>query len=349
MKFKSIIEVILAVFLLSVLNIPLNAVPVKADSQASTTVFADPPTIKDKEISETVTVNIKVSNVNDLYGWQAGLTFNPDVLNCTGYYEGEFLKRAGVDTWFAKPSYLPHFNNTEGIAYLHFCTLQGAPRGVNGSGQLAYLTFKVIGTGISDLHLTDVKLVGAVGHDVWTIPIEVIDVFTVSWGAVDYSVETISNLTGIDNPPDPPASGLFDHNFSPQEKKITFDVITHHDSFYNATIPKTVLRCGNLSEWNVTVDGSNVTFVPTESSTETSLYFTYHNGTHKVEITGTVLITGDLNDDGIVDIVDLSIVSIALWSTPIDPKWNPHADLNGDDLIDIVDLTIVAIHLWETW
>jgi len=60
-------------------------------------------------------------------------------------------------------------------------------------------------------------------------------------------------------------------------------------------------------------------------------------------------IDGDVNHDTIVDIVDLSIVSIALWSTPIDPKWNPHADLNGDDLIDIVDLTIVAIHLWETW
>jgi len=57
----------------------------------------------------------------------------------------------------------------------------------------------------------------------------------------------------------------------------------------------------------------------------------------------------DANQDGIVDIVDLSIVSIALWSTPGEPEWKPIADLNYDNLIDVVDLTIVTIHLWETW
>ena len=119
LKFKSIIEVILTVFLLSVLNIPLNAVPVRADSQASTTVFVDPPTIKGTVIGETVTVNVNVSDVTYLYGWQAGLTFNPDVLNCTGYYEGEFLKR-GADPidgtcWINRSKYTTPWDSTEGI------------------------------------------------------------------------------------------------------------------------------------------------------------------------------------------------------------------------------------------
>jgi len=313
----------------------------------SVTVFVDPPTIEGKVIGETVMVNIRVSNVTDLYGWQAGMTFNPEVLECTGFYEGEFLKRAGVKTLFAKPSYLPDFDNTKGIAYLHFCTLLGAPRGVSGSGQLAYITFNVIGTGISDLHLTDVKLCNSLPK---LIPIEVIDVFTVSWGGVDYSVKIESNLTGVDNPPYLPYSGSFYHTFIPEEKTVTFNVTTTYDNFYDVTIPKDILSCDNLSDWTVKVDGSNVTFVPTESPTDTSLYFTYHNGTHKVEIIGTMLgKPGDINDDNVVDIMDILIVGIAFGSKPGDHNWNPIADLYPDNLIDIMDILKIAIVFGETY
>jgi hypothetical protein len=55
----------------------------------------------------------------------------------------------------------------------------------------------------------------------------------------------------------------------------------------------------------------------------------------------------DINDDGIVDIVDIVIVALAFGSEPGDPNWNPYADLNQDGLIDIVDLVIIAIHFGE--
>lgn len=347
MKFKSITEVILTLLLLSVLVIPFNAVLVRADP--STTVFVDPPTIKGTVIGETVTVNINVSNVNDLYGWQAGLTFNPDVLNCTGYHEGEFLKR-GADPidgtfWINRSKYTTPWDNTEGIVLTHGCTLLGQIPGVTGSGQLGYLTFEVIETGVSDLHLTDVILVSSA---VEIIQHEVVDVFTVSWGGVDYSVETTSNLTGIWSKD--LSSCLYGHAFGPEEKTVTFSVITPHENFYEVAIPKTILSCDDSADWTVEVDGSPVSFVATESSTETSLYFAYHNSTHEVEITGTVLGTpGDLNDDAIVDIVDIVTVAIAFGSKPEDPDWNPVADLNYDDLIDVVDIILVAIHFGETY
>jgi hypothetical protein len=353
MKIKVIIAA-MTLFLVTVLVALVNIVPIVA--QASTTVFLDPPKIKGTLIGENVTVNINVSNVTDLYGWQAGMTFNSSVLNCTGYHEGEFLKRAGVETWFAKPSYLPHFDNTKGIAYLHLCTLLGAPQGVSGSGQLAYLTFKVVGIGISDLHLTDVRLCNSNPE---YIPHEVVDSFTVSWGRFDYSVEIVSNLTGIDSSPDPPASGLFNHTFTPQDNKTTFDVITHHDSLYKVTIPKAILKCDNLSEWTVKIDCSPVSFVPTESPTDTSLYFTYHNGTHKVEIIGTVLgKPGDLDGDGECDVFDIRRVGKAYGSaavddpeTPLDEtlNWNPDADLNGNGEIEIFDLRKCAKHYGATY
>jgi len=61
-----------------------------------------------------------------------------------------------------------------------------------------------------------------------------------------------------------------------------------------------------------------------------------------------IVIHGDVNGDGIVDIFDLVLVASAYGSTPADPNWNPNADINGDNIIDIFDLVIVASHYGET-
>jgi len=66
--------------------------------------------------------------------------------------------------------------------------------------------------------------------------------------------------------------------------------------------------------------------------------------------------TPDINEDGVVNMLDMSIVSIAMGShgpdypNPGDPpseKWNPLADLNNDNHITILDIAIVAIHYYK--
>jgi len=66
---------------------------------------------------------------------------------------------------------------------------------------------------------------------------------------------------------------------------------------------------------------------------------------------------GDVNQDGIVDIVDIVICALAYESmaednpeTPQDETedWNALADLNLDRIIDIVDIIMIAIHYEET-
>jgi uncharacterized protein YfaS (alpha-2-macroglobulin family) len=52
--------------------------------------------------------------------------------------------------------------------------------------------------------------------------------------------------------------------------------------------------------------------------------------------------SADLNGDGKVNIMDLTIVALAFGSYPGHPRWNPICDLNGDNLINIVDLMLVA-------
>lgn len=52
----------------------------------------------------------------------------------------------------------------------------------------------------------------------------------------------------------------------------------------------------------------------------------------------------DINNDGIVDMQDLLVVSESFQRVPVD---NPRADLNKDGVVNIIDLLIVAAHIDE--
>ena len=55
-----------------------------------------------------------------------------------------------------------------------------------------------------------------------------------------------------------------------------------------------------------------------------------------------VLYLGDLNRDGVVNIIDVAILANSYATTPGSPNWNPNADLNHDNVINIIDLAILA-------
>ena len=252
------------------------------EESSTTKIFTDPLVVQATDIGQNFTVNINVSSVVDLYAWQTGITFNPTVLECTGFYEGEFLKRANETTLFLK--HFKDMNNTAGIVYFRGCCILGPKPGINGSGQLAYVTFKSIGIGISDFHLTDILLLNTMLED---IEFEVAESFTVNVYGTNYAVNIANNLTGETSPTNPPLSGVFSTVFSVSDKKISFDARTVEDWFCQVSIPKTLLKCTTLSEWTIKVDGNAVYYTATENSTHTLLNFTHGKGNHAVEITGT--------------------------------------------------------------
>jgi hypothetical protein len=57
----------------------------------------------------------------------------------------------------------------------------------------------------------------------------------------------------------------------------------------------------------------------------------------------------DVNQDGIVDIIDIVTVTIAYGSTPESSKWNSRADIDKNGIIDIIDFTTVAGHYAEKY
>jgi hypothetical protein len=59
----------------------------------------------------------------------------------------------------------------------------------------------------------------------------------------------------------------------------------------------------------------------------------------------TVAMVGDLNIDGVVNILDISFVARAFGSEPNGtelPRWNSNADVNGDGTVNILDVGTVA-------
>jgi hypothetical protein len=58
-------------------------------------------------------------------------------------------------------------------------------------------------------------------------------------------------------------------------------------------------------------------------------------------------IVGDINGDGIVDILDAILLANAFDSVPGDSNWNPNADINGDNIVEILDAIILANNFGE--
>jgi len=124
---------------------------------------------KSYEIGSNITVYIVVSNISNLYGWQAGLKFNSNVLECISFEKGEQLPTVNLNTTYLYDEslfqggegvslwYPPKINNELGIVSPAACTLTGDDS-VSGSGILAKITFKVLSIGDFDLRLTNVLL-----------------------------------------------------------------------------------------------------------------------------------------------------------------------------------------------
>lgn len=151
MKIRNL-SLMLLVFTL-IVNVPL----VNVEGQLSTSVYVDPPSVVDSTKytpGTSFTITIKIANVVKLNSWEVKLRYNPILLytNKSLIAEGTFLK----GTSFPRRSTLFQSYITEDYVQLGSTLLSNV--GVNGSGTLAQVTFKVLSLGDCVLHLYDTKL-----------------------------------------------------------------------------------------------------------------------------------------------------------------------------------------------
>lgn len=100
---------------------------------------------------EVFTVNVTVVGVADLYAWQAKLSFDNSVLNCTGAWYPEDHVFDGKEFVSVEPV----IDNTEGYV-LHGCCLLGEEETFNGDGTLFQIEFKAFSGGKTLLELSEI-------------------------------------------------------------------------------------------------------------------------------------------------------------------------------------------------
>ena len=60
------------------------------------------------------------------------------------------------------------------------------------------------------------------------------------------------------------------------------------------------------------------------------------------------LISGDLNDDNVINSADYTIAQKAMGATTNSPKWNANADINEDGIINAFDLGFITKNMGQT-
>ena len=151
---KLILISIVAFVLLSL----IGTVYIKGASEGTTNqnvaaIFIYPKT-SEGNVGENFIIEVKVSDVIDLYGYEFHLRWNPTLLDCVEVSEGPFLKSGG-STFFTYK-----INSTEGCMVVD-CTLLGDIQGVDGSGTLTTIKFYIKRTGECLLDLYDTILLNS--------------------------------------------------------------------------------------------------------------------------------------------------------------------------------------------
>jgi hypothetical protein len=164
-----------AILMLSVLLLACSLVNFSPTLLAqNATLYIDPPDIAGLNVGETFKINVTVSNVIDLYGWQLKLTYRNDALNATSMSEGPFLKKGGASTFFYPAEFTDNYNSTHGLIIVA-CTRTSVENGVDGSGTLVTIAFKVKAAVSTVLHLFDTKLIDSASPFGNPIPHTVVD------------------------------------------------------------------------------------------------------------------------------------------------------------------------------
>jgi hypothetical protein len=296
-----------------------------------TVLYVNPSTII-TSVSDTFSVNITISGVNDLGGWEFKLYYLSSNLNGTDLVQGPFLKQGG-STYFEIIDFTDNYNSTHGIAWVT-CALLGAGPGVDGNGTLAVITFKAQQLGTSGLSLTDTLL-----SDSQPIP-------HVALNGIVHVLPHDVAITDLTLSKTVVGQGLtvkMDVNISDQGNFTeTFNVTVYANltSFATQTI---TLTSGNSTTitftWNTTgFAKGNYTIsayawpVPGETHTADNNY-TY---SQKIIVT----LAGDFDGDGFVYVDDLNIFGWAWYTRLGDPNYNPLCDFDNDGLIYVDELDV---------
>jgi hypothetical protein len=294
----------------------------------------DPSEIIDPTLIPPATfmVNVTLASVKNLYGYQFNLTFDPKILVCLQVQINDVLNET---------NYTPNqdVDNTIGFIMVNVTYYSPAvPLDIDSPTPLVSIKFRVRALGATNLTLTDTALVDSFGQPITNV---------VQNGYFQSLIVDIG-VTDLFASPTQINKG--------QSMNITCTVMNEGNSsqsfilsiYYNSTLLTTVNITNLAANANTTVtvawNTTSVQYGKYALSAQVPIlpYETHTADNNVTDGIVKVLIPGDLNGDGVVDIFDAILFAKAFDSRPGLPNWNPAADLNGDGVVDIFDAILLA-------
>ena len=114
---------------------------------------------------DMLTLNLNAEKVTNLAGWQADITFDPNVLEATEVAEGDFLRLEGGDTFFQGGTIDNRVGKIKGM----FAARQ-AENGVSGTGTLLSVTFRTKAGGRTHVTLDNFEFGSITGDIIPSLP-----------------------------------------------------------------------------------------------------------------------------------------------------------------------------------
>ena len=282
----------------------------------SITIFVGPtisvsPAYNTVSVSQTITVELRINDVLNLYGAQVELVFDPAIVEVVDAYD--FVPGIQIeegDFPVAEAKIRNQVDNRSGtIEYA--VSLQGDKPGVSGSGTLARITFHGLEEGISTVRFTRVIL-----SDPQSVQIS---------ARTEDGVIVVREATGT---------------------LMGRVILERRTSNAGATICVDSL-CANTAEDGSYI----IPDVPPGPHTATVSRMSYLRTWSGVDVPvglltlpDVTLLGGDVNQDDHIEQFDAMSTGLAWNSTPMAPRWDERADITDDDTVNILDMVAVQFN-----
>lgn len=305
----------------------------------------DPTEIIDPTLLPTSTfeINITIDDVENLYGYEFTLTFDPNIIVCLNVKFHDVQNEA---------HYIPNLamDNIHGAIWVNVSYYDPAEP-ITTYANITFITmqFRIVGVGATPLNLTDTNLVDSTGQPLTHELVHGyfrnqmnrdVAILNVTVSKTEVYVGWPLNITVTVK--------------NKGNETETFYVTTYYSNNQTYLI-------GNQTIINLLPD-AQINLIFTWNTTGVSPCHNYTlsaeaspvpyeiNLTDNTFTDGTVNIKmlGDLNGDGVIDMKDLAPIAAAFGADPSHPRWNPEADLNRDNVIDMRDLAYCAANFGKT-
>lgn len=289
----------------------------------------------------TFTIDIAVTDVENLYGYEFKLGYDGTVLTCYGLLINPLLNTTHYTASF-------YANDTAGEVWVKLQFYPpAAPIMVYTNTSLVTLFFKVDRVGDTNLHLFDTYLTDPNGD---SITHETED------GYFATLIVDIAIVDAVARPTKVYQSWLVNVTVTVANKgnlTETFDVKAYYDNTSIGTLTVPDLAPGEERIINFTWDTTNVqpyyAYNYTISIDVPPLQYELNTAdNHFTDGKVQVKLMGDVNSDGVVEMLDFLLMADAFGSYPGQPRWNPDCDLNQDDMVELMDFMLVSNNFGET-